>query len=104
MALACARWPVAERPNVFHISTATVSCLHLLSALVDVAVFCFFFASAVDTNRTDPQVMTTNIIHSDYIDSFFLCFSNRMRKVSSVILSVFGFHSAGLIIIHFSST
>lgn len=32
-------WPVAERPNVFHISTATVSCLHLLSALVDVALF-----------------------------------------------------------------
>lgn len=30
VALACARWPVAERPNVFTISTATVACLHLL--------------------------------------------------------------------------
>lgn len=39
VAEACAWWPVAERPNVFHISTATVACLHLLHSKMDPSLY-----------------------------------------------------------------
>lgn len=83
VAEACARWPVAERPNEFHISTATVACLRLLHSKMGPSLYhrmllcsCLCCRCCVDGYRlVIPHVSSGNTL-SDCIDSS-LCYFFR---------------------------
>lgn len=94
VAQAFARWPVAERPNVFHISTATVAFLHLLHSKMDPRLdqrmlLCFCLCCRLcmfghGLTSPSPNLVNNYVIRLKWLISL-LFFSESKRVACSVV-------------------